>query len=108
MAKLQADSLAVVSRVRAQPDVAARFIDAHYLDVQADPLAVVRRIYAHFGLPFSEHAEAAMRAWLARDRDKHAKGARHSYTLEQYGIDLGEIDAAMGPYVRQYGIQLER
>jgi hypothetical protein len=108
MARLQAESLAVVSRVRAQPGVSDRFIDAHYLDVQADPLPLVRRIYAHFGLPFTEAAETAMRRWLAQDRDSHAKGTRHSYTLEQYGIDLGEIDEAMGPYVRQYGIQLER
>jgi hypothetical protein len=108
MARLQAESLAVVSRVREQPGMGNRFIDAHYLDVQADPLALVRRIYAHFKLPFTAAAEAAMRAWLAQDRDSHAKGGRHSYSLEQYRIDLGEIDEAMGPYVRQYGIQLER
>ena len=108
MARLQAESLAVVSRVREQPDMNTRFIDAHYLDVQADPLAAVRRIYAHFNLPFTAVAEAAMRAWLEQDRDSHAKGERHSYSLEQYRIDLGEIDEAMGPYVRQYGIRLER
>lgn len=108
MARLQAESLAVVSRVRGQPGVADRFIDAHYLDVQADPLAVVRRIYAHFNLPFTAEADAAMKSWLAQDRDSHAQGARHSYNLEQYRIDLGEIDEAMGPYMRQYGIQLER
>jgi len=108
MARLQADSLAVVSRVRQQPGVADRFIDAHYLDVQAEPLAVVRRIYAHFKLPFTAAAEAAMTAWLAEDHESHSKGARHSYSLEQYRIDLAELDAAMGPYIRQYGIQLER
>jgi len=108
MAKLQAESLAVVTRVREQPGVAERFVDAHYLDVQADPLAVVRRIYDHFGLAFTAGAESAMRSWLSKDRDSHATGARHSYTMQEYGIDLDEIDAAMGPYIRKYGVQLER
>ncbi len=108
MAKLQAQSLAVVTRVRERPGVAQHFFDAHYLDVQADPLAMVRRIYAHFGLPFTSGAETAMCTWLAKDRDSHSKGARHSYTPQQYGIELGEIDEAMGPYMRQYGVQLER
>jgi hypothetical protein len=108
MAKLQADSLDVVSRVRARPGVGTHFFDAHYLDVQADPLAVVRAIYAHFDLPYTPATQASMQAFLARDRTAHASGPRHSYTLEQYGIDLREIDSAMGPYVRQYGVRLER
>lgn len=108
MAQLQADSMATISKVRSQPAAAGRFIDAHYLDVQADPLAVVRRIYDYFGFEFTAAAEVAMRSWLDADRSQHAKGDRHSYSVEQYGIDLAQIDAAMGEYIRDYGITLER
>ena len=82
------------------------FIDAHYLDVQADPVPIVRRIYAHF---------AGYRGRRDRDASLARPGPRLAcqrdatqLTLQRYGIDLGEIDEAMGPYVRQYGIQLER
>jgi hypothetical protein len=105
---LPAESLAIVSRVHERPGVSERFVDAHYLDVQSDPLAVVRRIYARLGLPFTPESETAMHDWRASDRDSHANGARHNYTLQQYGLDLGEIDEVMDPYVHECGIQLER
>lgn len=108
MAQLQADSMATISRVRARPEAKGRFFDAHYLDVQADPLAVVRRIYEFFELDFPAATETAMTRWLAADRDQHAKGGRHSYSPEQYGIEVAAIDAAMGDYIREYGITLER
>ena len=108
MAKLQADSMATISKVRARPEAAGRFFDAHYLDVQVDPLAFVKRIYAFFDIEFTPQAESAMTAWLSADRQDHSKGGQHSYSLEQYGIDLAGIDAAMGGYIREYGIKLER
>lgn len=108
MAKLQADSMATISRVRARPEAAGRFFDAHYLEVQVDPLAFVKRLYAFFDIEFTPQAESAMTAWLSTDRQDHSKGGKHSYSLEQYGIDLAGIDAAMGDYVREHGITLER
>jgi hypothetical protein len=108
MLEQQAASLRRVAAVRARPEYRQRFIDAHYLDVQADPLAVVRRIYAHFDLSLDEASLAAMRAWLERDRSAHARGHRHSYRLEDYGLDLARIDRVMGEYIRDSGVTLER
>ena len=51
MLELQADSLRKVDAIRARPEFTGRFVDAHYTDVQADPMAVVRRIYQHFDMP---------------------------------------------------------
>jgi len=108
MLELQANSLRKVDAFRARPEYRDRFIDAHYLDVQADPLAVVRRIYRHFGLALTEESEAAMRAWLERDRSDHARAPTHSYQLDDFGIDYAEIDKHLGDYIERFDVALER
>lgn len=108
MMELQANSLKKVAAIRARPEFKNRFTDANYLDVQADPMAAVRRIYKHFGLPLSAESEAAMTGWLRRDRDQHAKGHKHSYKLDDYGLDYEKIDRVMGEYIQTFGVQLER
>lgn len=108
MLELQAGGLANVAGFRSQPQYRDRFFDAHYLDVQADPIGVLRRAYAFFGVPFDETREAAIRQWMRQDRDGHSKGARHDYRLDDYGLDYAAIDRVMGDYMRAFGVQLER
>jgi hypothetical protein len=108
MLELQAQGLARVDAIRARPELAERFIDAHYVDVQADPMAVVHRIYRHFGMPLPAESEAAMRSWLARDRSDHAAGPKHSYSGEDFGVDHAEIDRHFGDYLGRYNVALER
>jgi hypothetical protein len=108
MLETQARGLKAVAAVRSRPELAERFFDAHYLEVQRDPMSVVRRIYQHFDLAFTSEAEAAMRQWLARDRESHARGPRHSYQLEDCGLDTHRIDAVLGDYMRSCQVQLER
>ena len=108
MLELQAQGLARVDAIRARPELAERLIDAHYVDVQADPMAVVHRIYRHFGMPLPAESEAAMRSWLARDRSDHAAGPKHSYSGEDFGVDHAEIDRHFGDYLGRYNVALER
>lgn len=108
MLQAQARGLGNIARVRALPEFKDRFVDAHYVDVQADPMAVVKRIYAHFDLPLPAEREAAMKAWLQRDVAEHAGAHRHSYQLEDYGLDHARVDAVLGDYIRACGVQLER
>ena len=108
MVELQAKGLARVDSLRDRPEFAGRFIDAHYSDVQADPMAVVRRIYSQFGLPLPAQSESAMKAWLARDRGDHAAGPQHVYSGEDFGVDHAEIDRHFGAYLRRYQVELER
>jgi hypothetical protein len=62
---------------------ADRFLDVDYRDVQRDPLAQARRIYAWLGMSLSPPAETALRRWLeTNSRDKRAP---HAYTLEEFG-----------------------
>lgn len=108
MVELQAESLKRVDAIRERPAYSARFIDAHYNDVQAEPMAVVRRIYRHFEIPLPAESEAAMRAWLGRDRGEHAAGPQHVYNGEDFGVDHAEIDRHFGAYLRRYNVALER
>jgi hypothetical protein len=87
--ELTADELRVGLRARddgcAPPE---RFFDVRYRDLVRDPLAMVRRIYLAFDLPFTATAEARMRRYLADSpKDKH--GA-HVYSLQQFGLDEDE------------------
>jgi hypothetical protein len=71
-------------------------------------MEVVSAIYRHFDIALDPRSDAVMRTWLQQDRDGHAKAARHSYNLESYGLDVKSIDAVLGEYIREFGVQLER
>lgn len=69
----------------APPD---RFLDVRYRELVKNPIASVRRIYAHFDMPFTATAETRMRHYLAATpKDKH--GA-HVYSLAQFGLNEAE------------------
>jgi hypothetical protein len=108
MLELQAAGLKNVAEFRTQPQYRDHFFDAHYLDVQADPIGVLKRAYAHFGIAFDGARETAIRAWMQHDREQHAKGAKHSYKMDDFGLDTAQIDRVMGDYIRTFNVQLER
>jgi hypothetical protein len=46
--------------------------------------------------------EAGVRDYLAENpRDKHGT---HRYTLEDFGLDRDEVDAAFAPYRERFGV----
>jgi hypothetical protein len=108
MLELQAASLEKMARFREQPGLKDRFFDAHYVAVQADPVGELQRLYDQLGISFAPTREATVRAWLAADRDSHGKGPRHTYSLDDYGLDYGAVDQVMGDYIRRYDVHLER
>lgn len=80
-----------------------RVVDVRYEDTVADPLGTTRRIYEHFGLDLTPSVEQGVRDYLAANpRDKH--GA-HRYTLEEFGLDRDEVDAAFAGYRDRFGVQ---
>jgi len=60
-----------------------RFLDVHYDELVVDPMAQVRRIYAHADLELTADAETRMREWaVENERDRRPV---HAYTLEEFG-----------------------
>jgi hypothetical protein len=87
------------------PEWADRFVDLHYHEIAADPIACVRGVYARFGLAFTAEAEAGMRAYLgAHPRDEH--GA-HRYSLEMFGLDAGAVSRRFARYCERFGVEAE-
>lgn len=79
-----------------------RFLDVHYREITADPIATVRRIYEHFGLRLGDRAETRMRRFLADN--PQGKHGTHRYSLEQFGID-GKAEAErFQSYRRRFGL----
>jgi len=81
---------------------ADRLLNVTYSALIADPLAVVRRIYAQFDLPLTAAVEARMQRFLAehpRDRDGH-----HEYSLQQFGLDADRERERFRTYRERFGL----
>ena len=81
---------------------ASQVFDVHFAELMADPIAMVRRIYAHFDLALDADAEARMRRFLADNpADKH--GA-HRYALAAAGLDPDTERRRYAAYRRRFGV----
>ncbi len=93
-------------RVREEHRVpASQVFDVHFRDLMADPIAMVKRIYAHFGMTLGPEAEARMRRFLAENpSDKHGT---HRYTLVAAGLDVDAERARYRAYQERFGVASE-
>ena len=77
------------------------FFAFEYGDFIKDPIDMVKRIYANYGLILTPEAEGRMRAWVARNpQNKHG---RHEYNLADYGINEEDIRDQIGPFIDYFG-----
>jgi sulfotransferase family protein len=83
----------------------AQVFDVHFPELMADPIAMIRRIYAHFDMTLSSIAEGRMRAFLASNAaDKHGT---HRYTLGAAGLDMETERRRYARYQKHFGIASE-
>jgi hypothetical protein len=80
---------------------ASRFFDVKYDALVQDPFRVVRDIYRHFDMPFSDETDRGMKRWLEEHR-QHRHG-KHVYHLSQYGLDEDELRERFAPYWQRFG-----
>ncbi len=71
-----------------------------YRDIMADPIAVVRGIYAHFGADLHPLHERRMATWM-RERPQEVFG-RHVYDPADFGLDPTQITHHYHPYQTRY------
>jgi len=84
---------------------AGQFLDLHFAEIVADPLACVARIYDHFGLELNADAESRMRDFIASNpRDAHGT---HNYTLGMFGLERDAVRAAFKGYCERFGVAEE-
>ena len=101
MTELTADELRVGLQARdAGCAPSERFLDVRYRDLLEDPMASIRRIYAHFEIPLTMVAEVRMRQCLADSpKDKHGV---HAYSLAQFGLSEDEERARYRDYRERF------
>jgi hypothetical protein len=99
-----AEGLRRVDAARADAP-AGRIYDVRYHDLIADPLGAVKRLYAHFGYPYTEEFEARAERWL-KENPQNKHGA-HRYNLEQFGLDRRMIDDRFSWYCTRHQIPSE-
>lgn len=88
---------------RDRDTASARFVDVHFQELMADPIAVVRRILGVAGSALSTEAEQRMRAWIAANpKGKHGG---HEYAAEDFGIDVPERRDALRFYTERFGVR---
>ena len=86
-APLWAEGLARTAAVRsARPDVPV--VDIQYLDLVADPVGEVQRIYDVAGIDLTSWTRSAVARRAAPDEGEVR--STHRYTLEQFGLDADE------------------
>ena len=74
-------------------------------EVVGDPIACVERIYRHFEIDFSPEARERMQRYL-REHPKDEHGV-HRYSLEAFGLDEVEVNAAFKGYRERFGVEPE-
>ena len=81
------------------------FVDVSYAELTGDIFAAVERIYQAAGMPLTDEARAAMKAWDAA----HPPGrfGKHSYTTESQGLSDEEIRTAFAGYIERFGEYLK-
>ena len=85
--------------------LAQRFVDVQFGELTRDPLAVVERIYAHFGLVLGPDARARMERFLGENpREKHGV---HRYRLADFGLDEGAERRRFSAYRERFAVPPE-
>jgi len=82
-----------------------RIVDSHFLDLMADPVTNVHRLYERLGLDWPAGHDARIREYLAaKPKGKHGE---HKYSFEAVGLDEEHVRATFANYVAHYGITEE-
>lgn len=85
---------------------AAQVLDVVHGDLHAQPMAVIKRIYAFAGLNLSPNVEAEMRVRI--DEKPELQHGVHRYDVAEFGMREDEIRARFGDYIDRFDLNLKR
>lgn len=81
----------------------SRIFDIHFRRLVAEPIAVLRDVYDHFGYPYTDEFEQRARAWL--EANPAPKRERKYHDLEQFGLTRDEVEKQFDFYSQYYGLK---
>jgi hypothetical protein len=83
----------------------AQIVDSHFLDLMADPVASLRRLYEQLELDWPAKHDRSVRDYLAaKPKGKHGE---HRYEFADVGLDETSVRKSFARYVAHYGITEE-
>jgi hypothetical protein len=82
-----------------------RFLDIAYSSLVADPIAVAKEIYQHLGLTWTEKHTVSSEIFCANH--KKNKFGKHSYALEDYGLNEAQVNNSFEEYLSTYSEYLK-
>lgn len=99
------DMMMDVHRRREAGELPPRFIDLHFSELMADPVAALRSLYQQAGKPFTDAYAEAIRSYLDhKPKNKHGK---HSYKPEDWGLSTDTLKEEAKPYIDAFGVVSE-
>jgi hypothetical protein len=99
------DQMLEVQRRMEAGELPDRFVDVHFSQLMADPVATVAEAYRRMGRQFhDEHARAIPRYLASKPRG--SKG-QHVYSAEAWGFDLAAMREASRPYMDRFDVAYE-
>lgn len=79
-----------------------RIVHIDYYALVADPLASMRKIHTGLGIDTPEDVARTVGDWHTAN-PKNARG-KNDYSLDQYGLDAGEVRKQFAPYIERFAI----
>ncbi|GAA0375767.1 sulfotransferase family protein [Acrocarpospora corrugata] len=82
-----------------------RFVDVHFAQLNADPMATIRRIYAAADAELTPETERLMTVWYPRHR--RGRHGVHTYEAADFGLNVHALRERFAFYSDRYGIPRE-
>lgn len=79
---------------------AAQFHDIYFEDFTSDPVAAVRRAYAHFAIPWREEGAAAFSAWS--DANPQGRHGHHRHSASEFRLTPEAIRERFSAYMDHF------
>jgi Sulfotransferase family len=79
--------------------------DLNYLDLLAEPIGTVRKIYEQLNYPFTVALEENLKRYISEN--PQYKHGVHRYSLEQFGLDSKKVRQQFESYTQKFNIPLE-
>jgi hypothetical protein len=81
-----------------------RIVHLPFRELSADPVAVVRKVYARLGLEVRSAFEARLSVWLADPENAVDRHGRYPYSYEAFGLDRAWVEELFADYSRYFGL----
>jgi len=81
----------------------SRYFPCEYEDWIKDPIAMIKNMYNHFDMEYSDEYNNILHNFVKKDQQTHKKKVKHEYSLDTFGLSEKEILEAYSEYMRVGG-----